>query len=316
MRDRKIKTTACVLLAALLLGGCGEQPIELTEQEEQTIVDYAAHVVSKYNIKQQDGIVRLSKSEETTETADTEAVEQPDSTEQMSSEGGDATGTPENAASDNSVSLNDAVAIPGIDTQYTGAEFATVYQQNSSYMVQDKGVSTGVIKLDGQLIVILDFEKIISDISPETGLKVSDVEHLENRNRNDSPIMIAEDSPLLSKLITDCLKKAGYTNLNVNTNGQEAWDKLCAYEKAGNVKDKVHCIITDIEMPLMDGHRLTKLVKENDNMHDIPVIIFSSLVNDEMRRKGESLGADAQLTKPEIGSLVQAIDRLIDQTGK
>lgn len=117
-------------------------------------------------------------------------------------------------------------------------------------------------------------------------------------------------------MITDCLKKAGYTNLNVNTNGQEAWDKLCAYEKAGNVKDKVHCIITDIEMPLMDGHRLTKLVKENDNMHDIPVIIFSSLVNDEMRRKGESLGADAQLTKPEIGSLVQAIDRLIDQTGK
>lgn len=194
--------------------------------------------------------------------------------------------------------------------------WSEIIKPDATINVQDKGVSTGVIKLDGQLIVILDFEKIISDISPETGLKVSDVEHLENRNRNDSPIMIAEDSPLLSKLITDCLKKAGYTNLNVNTNGQEAWDKLCAYEKAGNVKDKVHCIITDIEMPLMDGHRLTKLVKENDNMHDIPVIIFSSQVNDEMRRKGESLGADAQLTKPEIGSLVQAIDRLIDQTGK
>ena len=194
--------------------------------------------------------------------------------------------------------------------------WSEIIKPDATINVQDKGVSTGVIKLDGQLIVILDFEKIISDISPETGLKVSDVEHLENRNRNDSPIMIAEDSPLLSKLITDCLKKAGYTNLNVNMNGQEAWDKLCAHEKAGNVKDKVHCIITDIEMPLMDGHRLTKLVKENDNMHDIPVIIFSSLVNDEMRRKGESLGADAQLTKPEIGSLVQAIDRLIDQTGK
>ena len=183
--------------------------------------------------------------------------------------------------------------------------WSEIIKPDATINVQDKGVSTGVIKLDGQLIVIKKKKKIISD-----------VEHLENRNRNDSPIMIAEDSPLLSKLITDCLKKAGYTNLNVNTNGQEAWDKLCAYEKAGNVKDKVHCIITDIEMPLMDGHRLTKLVKENDNMHDIPVIIFSSLVNDEMRRKGESLGADAQLTKPEIGSLVQAIDRLIDQTGK
>ena len=191
-----------------------------------------------------------------------------------------------------------------------------IIKPDSTVNAAGAGMATGIVRIDGNLIIILDFEKIISDISPETGLKVSDVEHLENRNRNDSPIMIAEDSPLLSKLITDCLKKAGYTNLNVNMNGQEAWDKLCAYEKAGNVKDKVHCIITDIEMPLMDGHRLTKLVKENDNMHDIPVIIFSSLVNDEMRRKGESLGADAQLTKPEIGSLVQAIDRLIDQTGK
>ena len=99
--------------------------------------------------------------------------------------------------------------------------WSEIIKPDATINVQDKGVSTGVIKLDGQLIVILDFEKIISDISPETGLKVSDVEHLENRNRNDSPIMIAEDSPLLSKLITDCLKKAGYTNLNVNTNGQD-----------------------------------------------------------------------------------------------
>ena len=161
------------------------------------------------------------------------------------------------------------------------------------------------------MIVILDFEKIISDISPETGLKVSDVEHLENRNRNDSPIMIAEDSPLLSKLITDCLKKAGYTNLNVNMNGQEAWDKLCAYEKAGNVKDKVHCIITDIEMPLMDGHRLTKLIKCDPEFSRIPVVIFSSLITEEMRRKGKEVGADEQLSKPEIGHLIGIIDQLI-----
>ena len=194
--------------------------------------------------------------------------------------------------------------------------WADIIKPDSTVNAENDGVSTGVIKLEDKLVIILDFEKIVTDISPETGLKVSDIDNLGERERCDSPILIAEDSPLLSKLITDCLKKSGYTNLIVTMNGQEAWDKLCAYEKAGNVKDKVHCIITDIEMPLMDGHRLTKLVKENDNMHDIPVIIFSSLVNDEMRRKGESLGADAQLTKPEIGSLVQAIDRLIDQTGK
>ena len=70
-------------------------------------------------------------------------------------------------------------------------------------------------------------------------------------------------------------------------------------------------IITDIEMPLMDGHRLCKLVKENDTLKNIPVIIFSSLINDEIRRKGESLGADAQLTKPEIGKLIAVVDELV-----
>ena len=73
---------------------------------------------------------------------------------------------------------------------------------------------------------------------------------------------------------------------------------------------------TDIEMPQMDGHRLTKLIKSDDKLKHLPVIIFSSLVNEEMRRKGESLGADAQLTKPEIGSLVDAIDELLAKRNK
>lgn len=191
--------------------------------------------------------------------------------------------------------------------------WADIITPDATINTEKEGVSTGVVKLNEKLVVILDFEKIVTDISPETGLKVSDIEELKDRDRSTSPILIAEDSPLLSKLITDCLKKAGYVNLNVNPNGQEAWDKLVEYKKDGSLHDKVHCIITDIEMPLMDGHRLTKLVKTDDDMKDIPLIIFSSLVNDEMRRKGEALGADAQLTKPEIGSLVEAIDKLIDK---
>ncbi|MCR5272905.1 MAG: chemotaxis protein [Lachnospiraceae bacterium] len=187
-----------------------------------------------------------------------------------------------------------------------------IIKPDSTINAEDNGVSTGVIKLDDKLVVILDFEKIVSDISPETGLKVTDLDDYTPRDRSDSPILIAEDSPLLSKLITDCLKKAGYTKLIVNANGQEAWDKLCEFKAAGNVKDKVHCIITDIEMPIMDGHRLTKLAKTDEEIKDIPLIIFSSLVNEEMKRKGEKLGADAQLTKPEIGNLVDAIDKLIE----
>ncbi len=191
--------------------------------------------------------------------------------------------------------------------------WADIITPDATINIEESGVSTGVIKLEDRLIVILDFEKIVTDISPETGLQVSDLDDLEERNRSDSPIMVAEDSPLLSKLITDCLKKSGYTKLIVNNNGQELWDRLCDFRKSGELDDNVHMVITDIEMPLMDGHRLTKLIKEDDELKHIPVVIFSSLVNEEMRRKGEMLGADAQLTKPEIGKLVNAIDNLLDK---
>ena len=187
-----------------------------------------------------------------------------------------------------------------------------IIKPDSTLNGTDGSVSTGVIKIDNKLVVILDFESIVSSISPETGLRTADIDEIGERERSNSTILIAEDSPLLSRLITDCLRKAGYAELIVTNNGQEAWDKLEALKHEGDVLNKVQCIITDIEMPLMDGHRLTKLVTSDDVLKKIPLIIFSSLVNEEMRRKGERLGADAQLTKPEIGSLVEAIDKLID----
>ncbi len=175
----------------------------------------------------------------------------------------------------------------------------------------EDGISTGIIKIDGKLIIILDFEKIITDISPETGLKIAEIDALGERQRNDVPILIAEDSPLLNKLIVDSLKKAGYHNLIHTENGKEAWDIISDCKAKGTLDEHVKCLITDIEMPLMDGHRLTRLVKEDDATKDIPVVIFSSLVNDDMKKKGESLGADAQLSKPEIGNLVKVIDSLV-----
>lgn len=173
------------------------------------------------------------------------------------------------------------------------------------------GISTGIIKVNGKLVIILDFEKIVTDINPETGLKITEIEELGYRDRYDVPILIAEDSVLLNKLIVESLRQAGYENLIHTENGQEAYDVICQCKAEGTLKQKIQCIITDIEMPLMDGHRLTKLVKEDDETKDIPVIIFSSLVNEEMARKGEALGADAQLSKPEIGNLVRILDSLV-----
>lgn len=188
-----------------------------------------------------------------------------------------------------------------------------IIKPDSTINGQGSSVSTGVVKMKDRLIMILDFESIVSEISPETGLRTADIDNMKARDRSSSRILIAEDSPLLSKLITECLKKAGYEELIVTANGQEAWDKITEMKKAGTLLSDVQCIITDIEMPQMDGHRLTKLCKSDDTIKKIPLVIFSSLVNDEMRRKGEQLGADAQLTKPEIGMLVDAIDKLIEQ---
>ena len=182
---------------------------------------------------------------------------------------------------------------------------------DSTINTAENGIATGVIKIDGKLIVILDFERIVSDISPETGLKVSEIDKLKGRIRNTSPIIIAEDSALLSKLIFDSLQKSGYINLVLCKNGQEAWNKLSDFKNRGTIAEDVHCVITDLEMPLMDGHRLTKLIKTDKELQHIPVIIFSSLINDQMRLKGDSVGADVQLSKPEIGLLVHEIDKLL-----
>ncbi len=173
------------------------------------------------------------------------------------------------------------------------------------------GISTGIVNINGKLIVILDFEKIVSDINPDTGIRMSEIEKLGERERNDIPIVLAEDSALLNKLVRDSLNKAGYTNVMSCADGQEAWDVISDAQKRGLLDEVCKLVITDIEMPRMDGFRLLKLIKENDKLNHLPVVIFSSLINEDIKRKGETLGADAQLSKPEIGNLVTEVDALI-----
>lgn len=174
-------------------------------------------------------------------------------------------------------------------------------------------IATGIVKLNNKLVIILDFEQILANINPETGLKTADIASLGARERNSKPILVVEDSPFLLNLILDSLHNAGYSNVSTAANGELAWKKLSEIKDPKAVKDKVTCIITDIEMPQMDGHHLTKLIKSDSLFKELPVIIFSSLINDEMRKKGEMVGADAQISKPEIGSLVEVIDELIQR---
>ena len=176
-----------------------------------------------------------------------------------------------------------------------------------------EGVATGIAQCDGQLVTILDFEKIVAELAPETTIQVSEVDAMGDRPLNEAPIVIAEDSVLLRKMIDDSLERAGFTNIHNFGNGKEAWDYLSSIKDEPDLYERVKLIITDIEMPQMDGHRLTKLIKDDSRLKKIPVIIFSSLIDDQMRRKGKELGADDQLAKPEIGRLVATMDKLLNE---
>ncbi|MCI9391157.1 MAG: chemotaxis protein CheV [Oscillospiraceae bacterium] len=174
-----------------------------------------------------------------------------------------------------------------------------------------EGVATGIAQCGEDLVTILDFERIVAEIAPETSIQIEEIDSLGPRSRNDQPIWVAEDSILLSKMIETSLRKAGYVNLRMFSNGRELWEALNGIPANRDLHEDVALIITDIEMPQMDGHRLTKLVKDNHRFNCIPLIIFSSLISEEMRIKGRQLGADEQLTKPEIGHLVDVMDHLL-----
>jgi len=198
--------------------------------------------------------------------------------------------------------------VEAIDT----VKLSEIEKPDSTIYGGEEGMATGIAKYEDRLITIIDFEKILIDISPNMGFSPSDIDKLGNRSRSMKPIMVAEDSPLLERLIISSLEKAGYVNITCAANGQEAWSLLEGY-KASNlpIEEHVCAVITDIEMPLMDGHRLLKLMKEDAKLKKLPVIVFSSLITDDNRATGNRLGAVANISKPEIANLVTILDQHI-----
>ncbi|QHQ61518.1 response regulator [Anaerocolumna sedimenticola] len=185
-----------------------------------------------------------------------------------------------------------------------------VEKPSSAIYGNSEGLVTGIAKLKDRIITLLDFEKIMYEIYPYSNIETGNIEFKEEfeDNNDGMRILIAEDSPMLNRMIIDALHEAGYHNIIKTSDGKEAWNYL------QSIKDKpdyITCVITDIEMPQMDGHHLTKRIKEDNILSAIPVVIFSSLISDEMRIKGEKVGANAQLSKPEIGQLVQTINQII-----
>jgi len=123
-------------------------------------------------------------------------------------------------------------------------------EKPSDIYTADSSQVIGVIKREGEMLLLLDFEKIILDINPETGINVDQVKKLGPREASDKRIVIAEDSPLLRRLLLNTLHEAGYDNLQFFENGKEALTYLENIVTEGKkVRDEVQLVITDIEMP-------------------------------------------------------------------
>ncbi|HDR5550851.1 TPA: chemotaxis protein CheV [Bacillus anthracis] len=173
--------------------------------------------------------------------------------------------------------------------------------------------TSGIVKLDGQIILLLDYEKIVCEISG-TGYDNKSLAGLEQKtDRAEKVIYIAEDSAMLRQILEETLSSAGYTKMNFFSNGAEALAQIekLAKEQGEKMFEHIHLLITDIEMPKMDGHHLTKAVKDSEVMNRLPVIIFSSLITNELFHKGEAVGANAQVSKPDIQELIGLVDKLV-----
>ena len=167
---------------------------------------------------------------------------------------------------------------------------------------ESSSLITGIAKVDDDIILILDFEKIVSEMNASQVLDTTGIEQEIPENASNKHIVIAEDSTFLNNLIVKALGDAGYTKVSHFSNGKEAWDFI---QRVANTEAVIDCVITDIEMPKMDGHSLCKAIKTNERLSKIPVYLFSSLISTQMRRKGESVGADAQFSKPQINQLIE-----------
>jgi len=176
---------------------------------------------------------------------------------------------------------------------------------------------TGVCLVEGNIIQMVDFESIIASIDP-TMVIDSDAHAIHVRpdeEQADKVVVIADDSRIIQEQIKRTLEKAGY-KVSAHSDGHEAWTFLEALREKGIVRDEVLAVITDIEMPRMDGHHLCMRIKENKEYEGIPVMLFSSLINATARHKGASVGADDQITKPELGNLVSRLQACLKRIKK
>lgn len=160
----------------------------------------------------------------------------------------------------------------------------------------------GVIDIGGNLIQLLDFEKIVLEMNPDTGLKQVEIDYSKSHLREDKVVFLAEDSTVIRTFLHSHLEQSGY--------------KVYAFENGKLLLNKLKeltpdLVVTDLEMPVTDGAFVVKTIRENPETRDLPVLVFSSLASEENERKVMSVGANRFIGKPDTDILVSEVDKYL-----
>lgn len=192
-------------------------------------------------------------------------------------------------------------------------------EQPNAYMASvSSNTIVGVVKLEGRIVFLLDLEKVVATLNPKLSLRLDNLGEDWDASTG-YRALIADDSALIREMQRDLLEKAGFKVI-ITTNGREAWDCLTTFkrmveEDGKKLSDLVQVVVSDIEMPQMDGLNLTSRIKNDPTLKQLPVLLFSSLITEKLKHKGVSVGADAQISKPEVGTLAKRAALLIRERG-
>ena len=189
----------------------------------------------------------------------------------------------------------------------------------SNFLEKYSSTVTGSIKVDEREILLVDFEFVVAEIFPDTKMGYQDLgleEIPQNNTRETKNIIFSEDSPFIRSTIIKLLTQSGYGQIKAFENGLDALNYIeesvgASKQENAPINKFVDLVISDIEMPKMDGLTLCRVIKKDLGLGKVPVIIFSSLVNEQMIQKCKEVGADGYTTKPQVNDLLQKMDKLL-----
>lgn len=189
--------------------------------------------------------------------------------------------------------------------------------QPMSAGLNSSGYVTGTVQLDDRIVLVLDLERLVIEQGPKQTSELGTLTEGTVSRRGSRSIVFAEDSAVIRKMTLDMLGKAGYTQVIAFDNGEAAWEHLRkeaqkAKEQRRPLNERVQVLLTDIEMPKLDGLTLCRKVKtEIEGGNPPAVLVYSSLINQDMRRKCKAVGTDRELSKPNALEIVAALDEIL-----